>query len=100
MKLHLPQISKKNLYTGVAIINPLIGGSLLLKNEHDNNPEGFKSTLKSVHETIKTDVGQGISTLGKGVQSGSKILGGAFDKLLLPLTIVSGLIVAILVLKK
>ena len=100
MKLHLPQISKKNLYEGVAIINPLIGGSLLLKNEHDKNPEGFKSTLKSVHETIKTDIGQGASTLGKGLQSGSKMIGGAFDKLLLPLAIISGLIIAVLVLKK
>ena len=100
MKLHFPKISKENLYAGIAVINPVVGGALLMKNENDKNPEGFKSTLKSVHETIKTDVGQGISTLGKGVQSGSKILGGAFDKLLLPLTIVSGLIVAILVLKK
>ena len=37
---------------------------------NDKNPEGFKSTIKSVHETIKGDVGQGVSTLGKGVQGG------------------------------
>ena len=100
MKLHLPQISKKNLYTGVALVNPLVGAGLMMKNSHDKNPEAFKSTLKSVHETIKTDIGQGVSTLGKGVQSGSKMIGGVFDKLMLPLTIVSGIIVAILVLKK
>ena len=100
MKLHLPQISKKNLYTGVALVNPLVGAGLMMKNENDKNPEGFKSIIKSVHETIKTDVGQGATTLGKGLQSGSKLIGGAFDKLMLPLTIISGLIIAVLLLKK
>ena len=100
MKLHFPQLSKQHLYEGVAIINPVVGAGLLMKNENDKNPEGFKSTLKSVHETIKTDIGQGVSTLGKGVQSGSKMIGGVFDKLMLPLTIISGLIIAVLVLKK
>ena len=100
MKLHFPQISKQHLHEGVAIINPVVGAGLLMKNENDKNPEGFKSTLKSVHETIKTDIGQGVSTLGKGVQSGSKMIGGVFDKLMLPLTIISGLIIAVLVLKK
>ena len=100
MKLHFPQISKEHLYESIAIINPVVGAGLMMKHENDKNPEGFKSTIKSVHETIKTDVGQGVSTLGKGVQSGSKIVGGAFDKLMLPLTIISGLIIAVLVLKK
>ena len=100
MKLHLPQISKQHLYEGVAIINPVVGGGLLMKDEYNHNPQAVKSTIQSVHETIKTDVGQGASTLGKGLKSGSKIVGGAFDKLMLPLTIISGLIIAILVLKK
>ena len=100
MKLHFPQLSKQHLYEGVAIINPVVGAGLLMKNENDKNPEGFKSTIKSVHETIKTDVGQGATTLGKGLQSGSKLIGGAFDKLMLPLTIISGLIIAVLLLKK
>ena len=100
MKLHFPRISKEHLYEGIAVINPVVGAGLLMKNENDKNPEGFKSTIQSVHETIKTDVGQGVSTLGKGVQGGSKLIGGAFDKLMLPLTIISGLIIAILVLKK
>ena len=100
MKFHFPNINKEHLYTGIAVINPVVGGALLMKNENDKNPEGFKSTLKSIHETIKTDVGQGISTLGKGVQGGSKLIGGAFDKLMLPLMIVSGIVLTIMVLKK
>ena len=100
MKLHFPQISKQHLYEGVALVNPLVGAGLLMKNENDKNPEAFKSTLKSVHETIKTDIGNGVSTLGKGIQGGSKMIGGVFDKLMLPLTIISGLIIAVLVLKK
>ena len=100
MKLHFPRINKEHLYEGIAVINPVVGGALLMKNENDKNPEAFKSTIQSVHETIKTDVGLGASTLGKGLKSGSKIVGGAFDKLMLPLTIISGLIIAILVLKK
>ena len=39
MKLHLPQISKKNLYTGVALVNPLVGAGLMMKHSHDMNPE-------------------------------------------------------------
>ena len=34
---------------------------------------------------IYTDVGQGISTLGKGIKGGGKLRGGAFDKLMLPI---------------
>ena len=100
MKFHFPNINKEHLYTGIAVINPVVGGALLMKNENDKNPEGFKSTIKSVHETIKADAGLGISTLGKGVQSGSKMIGGAFDKLMLPLMIVSGIVLTIMVLKK
>ena len=100
MKFHFPNINKEHLYTGIAVINPVVGGALLMKNENDKNPEGFKSTLKSIHATIKTDVGQGISTLGKGVKGGSKLIGGAFDKLMLPLMIVSGIVLTIMVLKK
>ena len=100
MKLHFPQLSKQHLYEGISIINPVVGAGLLMQNEYKQNPQAVKSTIQSVHETIKTDVGQGVSTLGKGVQGGSKILGSAFNSLMLPLTIISGLIIAILVLKK
>ena len=99
-KLRFPKLNKQHLYTTIAVINPVVGGALLMKNESDKNPEAFKSTLKSVHDTIKTDLGQGISTLGKGVKSGSKLVGGVFDKLMLPLICVSGIVLAILVLKK
>ena len=99
-KINFPKISKGKLYTGLAVINPLVGGALLMKNENDKNPEKFKSTLKSIHETVKTDVGVGITTLGKGVKSGGKLIGGAFDKLMLPLFVAGGLVLMILVLKK
>lgn len=99
-KPSLPKISKGQLFTGIAILNPLVGGALLLKNESDKDPKKFKSTIKGIHETIKTDVGQGISTIGKGVKGGGKLIGGAFDKLMLPLFVAGGLVLAILVLKK
>ena len=99
-KPSLPKIKKSTLYTGIAIINPLVGAGLIMKNENDKDPEKFKSTLKGLHETIKTDVGQGFSTIGKGVKGGSKLIGGAFDKLMLPLFVAGGLVLAILVLKK
>ena len=99
-KPRFPKISKGQLYTGIAILNPLVGAGLLLKNESDKNPEKFKSTIKGIHETIKTDVGQGFSTIGKGVKNGGKMIGGVFDKLMLPLFVAGGLVLAILVLKK
>ena len=99
-KINFPKISKGKLYTGLAVINPLVGGALLMKNENDKNPEKFKSTLKSIHETVKTDIGQGFSTIGKGVQGGGKLIGGAFDKLMLPLFVAGGIVLMILVLKK
>lgn len=37
-KPSLPKISKGKIYTGIAILNPLVGGALLLKNESDKNP--------------------------------------------------------------
>ena len=99
-KINFPKISKGKLYTGIAVINPLVGGALLMKNENDKNPEKFKSTLKSIHETVKTDIGQGFTTLGKGVKGGTKLIGGAFDKLMIPLFVAGGLVLMILVLKK
>ena len=39
MKLHFPQISKKNLYEGIAVINPVVGAGLMMKNSHDKNPK-------------------------------------------------------------
>ena len=99
-KINFPKISKGKLYTGIALINPLVGGALLMKNENDKDPEKFKSTLKSIHETVKTDISQGFSTIGKGVKGGSKLIGGAFDKLMLPLFVAGGLVLMILVLKK
>lgn len=99
-KPRLPKISKEKFYTGIALINPLEGAGLLLKNESVKKPEKFKSTVKGIHETIKTDVGQGLSTIGKGVKGGGKMIGGVFDKLMLPLFVAGGLVLAILVLKK
>ena len=99
-KINFPKISKGKLYTGIALVNPLLSGALLMKHENDKNPEKFKSTLKSIHETVKTDIGQGITTLGKGVKGGTKLIGGAFDKLMLPLFVATGLVLMILVLKK
>ena len=95
-KINFPKISKGKLYTGIALVNPLVGGALLMKNENDKNPEKFKSTLKSIHETVKTDIG----TIGKGVKGGTKLIGGAFDKLMLPLFVAGGIVLMILVLKK
>ena len=42
-----PKIKKETLYTGIALINPLVGAGLLIKNESDKDPEKFKSTIKS-----------------------------------------------------
>ena len=99
-KPSFPKIKKETLYTGIAIINPIVGAGLMMKNESDKDPEKFKSTIKSIHETVKTDVGQGFSTIGKGIKGGGKLIGGVFDKLMLPLIVGGGLILAILVLKK
>ena len=99
-KPSFPKIKKETLYTGIALVNPLVGAGLLIKNESDKDPEKFKSTIKSIHETVKTDVGQGFGTIGKGIQGGGKLIGGVFDKLMLPLFVAGGLVLAILVLKK
>lgn len=99
-KPSFPKIKKETLYTGIAIINPIVGAGLMMKNESDKDPEKFKSTIKSIHETVKTDVGQGFLTIGKGIKGGGKLIGGVFDKLMLPLIVGGGLILAILVLKK
>ena len=85
--------NKKNLLTGLTVIAPVIGGGLLLENAYKKNQDAFKRNISTIHSTIKTDIGDTF-------KGGSKIIGGAFDKLMFPLIAISTIVVLVVIFKK
>ena len=94
MKFNLgPLKNKKNLLTGLTVVAPILGGGLLLENAYKNNPDAFKKNISSIHSTIKTDIGDTF-------KGGSKMIGGAFDKLMFPLIAIGTIVVLVVLFKK
>ena len=79
----------------LAVISPVAVVGVLAAT----HPSEVKSTLGSIAKEVKKDVPIIASTLGKGVKSVTGAVGGAFDKMMLPIIII-GAIVAMSMLKK
>ena len=72
----------------------------VLAYEVIKHPDDVKSTLKQAGSEIKKAAPVVASTLGKGAKAVGGAAGAVFDKLMLPLVAVGGIVLAILVLKK
>ena len=98
-KLDPRKLKPKDLLIGAALFNPVgavVGLGLLTATEH---PSAVKNTIGDIGKGIEKAAPVVFSTIGKGLKEVKGTIGGAWNKLLLPLMIV-GAIVLIVVVKK
>ena len=91
--------SFSNLVTGLAIVSPVAAISTLTIHEIQKNPDGVKHTLSGIGSEIKKDAPVIGNTIGNVLKKGSSIVGGVYDKLIMPF-IAIGVVTLFIILKK